>query len=94
MKNTSTMLPPTPVPPDIREAVDAIIEKVGGSQAEAVRQSLRFGAGRYLAAMTLAQNRTSSRIRTLMAQFPPVVTPAQWKQAVKNSVRGKYDANR
>jgi hypothetical protein len=88
------MLPPIPVPPDIREAVDSATKKTGVSQAEAVRQSLRFGVGRYVALMALEQRRAPSRIRELLTQFPPLASTTGWKQSVKKLVRQKYDAHR
>jgi hypothetical protein len=94
MKSDTTMLPPILVPPDIREAVDAATKKTGVSQAEAVRQSLRLGVGRYVALMALEQQRTPSRIREVLTQFPPLTATTGWKQTVKKLVRRKYDAPR
>lgn len=94
MGSVNSMLPPVPVPRDIREAVDRAVEEAGVTQAEAVRQSLRFGVGRFIEAMRLANNRSPSGMRTLLKDFPPIASTRGWKAAVRESVRKKYGAYR
>ena len=90
MAAKATMLPPTLIAPDIREAVDEAVEKIGVAQAEAVRQGLRFGLGRYVQAVKLARGRTPSNIRALLKDFPPLEIPANRKQAYRIAIAQKY----